>query len=125
MITQSSMDNIFHALANEIRRRILDILRAESGVSVGQLASHFDVSRIAIMNHLAVLEKAELVVSEKDGRSRRLYLNIMPIQMIYDRWTDEYQAHWANKLARLKYSIEKEQLSNPDNEEARDDRKRR
>ena len=125
MITQSSMDNIFHALANEIRRRILDILRAESGVSVGQLASHFDVSRIAIMNHLAVLEKAELVVSEKDGRSRRLYLNIMPIQMIYDRWTDEYQAHWASKLAQLKYSIEKEQLRNPDKEEARDDRKRR
>ncbi len=109
MITQDEMDNVFQALANGTRRQILDILRDQSGITVGELASNFDVSRIAVMNHLAVLERGELVISEKEGRTRRLYLNLMPIQMIYDRWTDEYQSHWASKLARLKYAVELEQ----------------
>jgi len=102
------MDNAFQALANATRRVILDILRQQPGLSVGEMASHFDVSRVAIMNHLAVLEKAELVVSQKEGRVRRLYLNVMPIQMIYERWTDEYQAHWASKLSQIKYAAERE-----------------
>ncbi len=100
------MDNVFQALANERRRVILDLLRAQTGLTVGELAANFDVSRIAVMNHLAVLEKAELVVSQKEGRSRRLYINVMPIQMIYERWADEYQAHWADKLSQLKAAVE-------------------
>ena len=86
MITDKDMSAVFHALAHESRRQVLDILKANPGCPVGELAKHFDVSRIAVMNHLAVLEKAGLVVSEKDGRSRRLYLNAAPIQMIQDRW---------------------------------------
>ncbi len=78
-----------------------------SGISVGELATCFDVSRIAVMNHLAVLEKAGLVISEKDGRARRLYLNVAPIQMIYDRWTDEYSGYWANRITNIKYNAEK------------------
>lgn len=106
MITNLNMDKVFHALAHEIRRTILDLLRADSGQSVGKLASNFDVSRIAIMNHLTVLESADLVISEKDGRSRRLYLNVVPIQMIYDRWSDTYSEHWASKLTSIKYASE-------------------
>lgn len=111
MITSNKMDDLFQALANETRRTILDILREQPGLSVGELASNFDVSRIAVMNHLAVLEKADLVISEKDGRLRRLYINVMPIQMIYERWTDDYQAHWATKLSQIKYAAE--QSDNP------------
>ncbi len=106
MLTNNSMDSIFQALAHEIRRTILDLLRENPGLTVGKLAGHFDVSRIAVMNHLAVLEKAGLVTSEKDRRSRRLYLNVMPIQLIYDRWTDDYSGHWAGRLASIKYAAE-------------------
>ncbi len=101
------MDQIFHALAHETRRLILDLLRDDPGQAVGTLAKQFDVSRIAIMNHLQVLESAGLVVSEKDGRSRRLYLNLIPIQMIYDRWTDAYTGHWAGRVSQLKYAAER------------------
>lgn len=106
MITDSDMDAVFHALAHGVRRHILDLLREKPGQGVGELARGFDVSRIAIMNHLAVLEKAGLVISEKDGRVRRLYLNAAPIQMIHDRWTDEYSAFWAGRVTGLKYAAE-------------------
>ena len=100
------MSQVFHALAHESRRKILDLLKNHPGMAVGQLAQEFDVSRIAIMNHLAVLETAGLLVSEKDGRVRRLYLNTTPIQMINDRWLDDYSGHWARKLTGIKYAAE-------------------
>ena len=107
MFTNGDMDQVFHALAHETRRHILDLLRDAPGQSVGKLAVNFDVSRIAVMNHLSVLENAGLVVSEKDGRTRKLYLNIVPIQMIYDRWSDAFSGHWASKLTTIKYMSER------------------
>ena len=106
MSDEDEMTAVFHALAHESRRKIMDVLKARSGIGVGELALEFDVSRIAVMNHLAVLEEAGLVVSEKDGRTRRLYLNTAPIQMINDRWMSDYSAHWARKLTGIKYAAE-------------------
>ena len=106
MLDDHYMDAVFRALGNESRRRMLDIVKGEPGIGVGALASEFDVSRIAVMKHLAVLEEANLVVSEKDGRTRRLYFNAAPIQMIHDRWTTEYSAYWAGQVTRIKYLAE-------------------
>ena len=106
MSTESHIDALFQALANENRRRMLDIVRETPGISVGALASGFDVSRIAVMKHLAVLEEANLIISEKEGRTRRLYFNAAPIQMIHERWTTEYSAYWAGQVTQLKYSAE-------------------
>lgn len=100
------MDNVFHALASNARRDMLDIVRDAPGVSVADVARHFDVSRIAVMKHLNVLETAGLLVSEKKGRQRCLYINTVPIQMIHERWTSEYSALWAGKLTKLKYDLE-------------------
>lgn len=106
MFTDDDMDAVFHALAHTTRRQILDLVRATPGQGVGELAKAFDVSRIAIMNHLSVLEAAGLLISEKDGRTRRLYINLAPIQMIHDRWTDTYSQHWASRLTGIKYAAE-------------------
>ncbi len=100
------MTAVFHAMAHETRRRIMDVLKARPGIGVGEVAGEFDVSRIAVMNHLAVLEQAGLVVSEKEGRVRRLYLNVAPIQMINDRWLDDFSGHWAKRLTGIKYAAE-------------------
>lgn len=100
------MDNLFHALASQVRRQILDIVRQQPGCSVNEVSKPFDVSRIAVMKHLAVLEKAGLIISEKEGRTRRLYFNSVPIQMIFERWSSEYSALWAGKLTGLKRKIE-------------------
>ena len=106
MIYNRDMDAVFQALANESRRQMMDIVKDEPGINVGALASAFDVSRIAVMKHLSVLEEANLIVSVKDGRSRKLYFNAAPIQMIHDRWTSEYSAYWAGQITRIKYLAE-------------------
>lgn len=106
MFDDSDMDAIFQALANESRRRMLDIVRDCPGIAVGVLAGEFDVSRIAVMKHLNVLERAGLLISEKKGRQRCLYFNTVPIQLIHERWTTEYSALWAGKLTALKYELE-------------------
>jgi DNA-binding transcriptional ArsR family regulator len=106
MSAEDDMTAIFHALAHETRRRIMDVLKVRPGIGVGELAQEFDVTRIAVMNHLAVLEQAGLVLSEKDGRVRRLYLNAAPIQMINDRWLDDISGHWARRLTGIKYAAE-------------------
>ena len=100
------MDKLFHALASAVRRKILDVVSGSPGCNVNEVCKHFDVSRIAVMKHLTVLEGAGLLISEKKGRNRRLYFNAVPIQMIYERWTTEYSALWAGKLTSFKQQLE-------------------
>ncbi len=102
----AAMEAVFKALASPVRRSILDIVKNEPGCIVGDVSAHFDMSRIAILKHLQQLERAGLVVSEKEGRVRRLYHNSVPIQLIYDRWTTEYSALWARHLTGIKYRVE-------------------
>jgi len=102
MITNRDMDTTFRALAHTTRRQILDYVQATPGLTVGVLATHFDVSRIAIMNHLAVLERANLIISEKEGRTRKLFLNTLPIQEIHERWTDTYSEYWSERASLIK-----------------------
>ncbi len=95
-------DAVFQALAHAARRRMLDIVSRHPGISVGQLAAAFDVSRIAVMKHLGVLEHAGLLRSLKQGRQRKLYFNAVPIQAIHQRWTNSYSAYWSGQLLQIK-----------------------
>ena len=106
MMSPDSMDAVFQALGNAQRRCMLDYVKNHPGCSVGQVASGFDVSRVAVMRHLAVLEDAQLIISDKRGRTRHLYMNAVPIQMIHDRWTSEYSALWAGRTLDIKYLAE-------------------
>ncbi|NNF26745.1 MAG: helix-turn-helix transcriptional regulator [Gemmatimonadetes bacterium] len=113
----NDMAAVFDALGHETRRRILDIVKARPGSSVGEVAVQFDTTRVAVMHHIRQLEACDLIVSRKEGRTRRLFHNPVPIQLIYDRWTDEYGGFWASKMADVKYALE----GRP-NENERDDR---
>ena len=101
-----TFDTVFAALAHPARRRMLDLLVQAPGCSVKWVASHFDFSRIAAMKHLAILEDAGLAISEKEGRTRQLYFNPVPIQQIYDRWTSQYSSFWAERLTDVKGRVE-------------------
>jgi DNA-binding transcriptional ArsR family regulator len=103
-----ALDAVFFALASEPRRRILDVLKREGGCNVNRVAEHFagELTRFAVMKHLATLEQAGLVIAEREGRDKRLWLNATPIQWIHERWTSEYSAYWAARLTRLKFAAE-------------------
>lgn len=100
------LDLLFHAMASQPRREILDVLIRHPGSNVGFVANRFALSRIGVMKHLDVLESAELVVSEKSGRERLLYFNPVPLQWVHERWTDAYSRFWASRLTQLKRNVE-------------------
>lgn len=85
---------------------MLDLVKSRPGITVGEVSEEFEMSRIGVLKHLRVLEDADLLLSEKKGRSRHLHFNVIPIQQVYDRWTTEYSELWASRLTQLKYSLE-------------------
>ena len=101
-----SLDTVFAALAHADRRRMLDLLVEAPGLSVKALSTHFDVTRIQVIKHLRTLEAAGLVLSEKEGRTRRLFFNPIPIQQIYDRWTDQYASFWSGRMTDIQARVE-------------------
>lgn len=103
------LDPVWKALANPIRRRILDLLR-EGPLTTTDLSNAFaDLSRFAVMQHLRVLVDAELVTIRRSGRRRYNHLNPVPIQRIHDRWVSRYRRHWAEALVDLKEELERHQ----------------
>jgi DNA-binding transcriptional ArsR family regulator len=103
-----SLDATFFALASEPRRRMLDLLQREPGCNVNRVCALFEgeIGRFAVMKHLSTLEHGGLVVSQREGRERRLWFDATPIQLVHERWTTEFSAFWAAKLTRLKYDAE-------------------
>ena len=92
--------SLWRALADPTRRQILDLLTERPRIT-GEIASHFAISRIAVMRHLEVLAAAKLVTSRKRGRERWHYLNAVPIQHLHERWTTPTSAGFASSLLRL------------------------
>ena len=105
-VREDELDQVFQALANSTRRQILDVVAASPGCGVAQVAEHFEMSRIGVLKHVNTLEQAGLLVSEKVGRDRPLYVNLVPLQVIHERWGDQYRSFWAGRLTQLKYAIE-------------------
>lgn len=105
MSSEKQFDAIFKALADHRRRHILDLLK-EHPKTTGELCSHFPtLNRCTVMQHLGVLEKADLIIVKREGRKRWNYLNAVPIQEVYDRWINHY-AHGAVKmLSHLKQQL--------------------
>lgn len=103
-----ALDAVFFALASEPRRRIVDVLKQAPGCNVNRVCEAFEgeLGRFAVMKHLATLEAAGLVLSERRGRDKLLWFNAAPIQWIHERWSTEFSAYWAARLTRLKYSAE-------------------
>lgn len=101
-------DAVWRALANPVRRGILDALR-EGARTTGELSDLFpDLTRFAVMQHLRVLTEAELVLVRRSGRERYNYLNPVPIQVLYDRWVSRYMQPWTEALVALRDQLENE-----------------
>ena len=101
------MDAVFDALADRSRRKLLDVLHADDGQTLGQLCKHLDMSRQAVSKHLKILEAARLISIHWQGREKLHYLNAVPIHEISQRWIRKYQQPHLDALYKLKQHLEK------------------
>ncbi|GAB4318276.1 MAG: helix-turn-helix domain-containing protein [Candidatus Zixiibacteriota bacterium] len=97
---------VFKALGNELRREILDYLK-DRPRTTGEICARFRKrDRCTIMQHLRVLEEADLIIVKRRGRTRWNYLNALPIRDIYHRWISRYATPSVELLAKLKRDLE-------------------
>ena len=100
------MDEVFRALADPTRRRLLDELFERDGQTLGALEQGVPMTRFGVMKHLRVLEKAGLVTTQRRGREKLHFLNPVPIRLVHDRWVSKYAEPWAAALSGLKERLE-------------------
>jgi DNA-binding transcriptional ArsR family regulator len=86
------MGDVFKALADPTRRRILDELTERNGQTLFEICSRLATnhqlgsSRQAISQHLELLEAAGLIQTKRQGRFKFHYINTQPLEHIADRW---------------------------------------
>ena len=101
-----STDAVFKALADPVRRQLLDRLHARSGQTLSELCKGQDMTRQAVTNHLGILEEANLVATRKEGREKLHFLNPVPIFEIADRWIEKFERSRLRALNELKKNLE-------------------
>ncbi len=99
MLQRSSLDGIFHALADPTRRAMVERLSA-GPASVSELAAPFSVSLSAIGQHLHVLEASGLVHTRKAGRVRSVELARDAFSTA-ERWFTSHRERWERRFDRL------------------------
>src|SRR6516165_4001086 len=94
--------DLWRALASPWRRRLLDLLRDGPRTTGGLSGEIPELSRFAVMQHLAVLTDAGVVIAERRGRDRLNYLNPVPLRDWYERWVQPMAGTGAASLLALK-----------------------
>ncbi len=107
------MDDVFRALADPSRRRLLDSLNRRGGQTLRDLCAGMEMARQSVSKHVAVLEAAALVTTARRGREKLHYLNPAPIGEISDRWINQYDRHRVRALSDLKRTLEEDPMREP------------
>ena len=76
-----SLQITLRALADPVRREILNLLKA-GPLAAGELGAHFDISAAAVSKHLNVLKEADLVLDERQGKFIIYRLNASVLEEI-------------------------------------------
>ena len=99
------LDASFAALSDATRRGVLEQL-GRSEASISDLAAKFDMTLTGMKKHVEVLERAELVTTEKVGRVRTCRLG--PRQLDEETaWLEAYRKRWASRFDELDLVIER------------------
>ena len=100
------VDKVFKALADPSRREILDRLFAKNGQTLSELCKGLDMARQSVTQHLGLLEDANLISVQWQGREKLHYLNPVPINEIYTRWIGKFEQSRLQALHNLKQSLQ-------------------
>jgi DNA-binding transcriptional ArsR family regulator/uncharacterized protein YndB with AHSA1/START domain len=108
------MVDVFKALADPSRRRLLDRLNARNGQNLRELSDGLDMARQSVSKHLGILEAANLVTTVRQGREKLHYLNAAPINEIGERWINRYDQERVRALSDLKRALEETPMERPE-----------
>ncbi len=98
---------MFRAINDASRRLLLDKLYESDGQTLGEMCGHLpEMTRFGVMNHIRILEEANLVTTHKQGRSKFHYLNPVPIRLIHDLWISRYAALRMERVSSIRARIE-------------------
>ena len=99
MVQSAAADDVFHALSNPTRRKVLERLSA-GPATVSELAAPFDMQLPSFVQHLSVLERSRLVTSKKRGRVRTY--EIAPARFkVAEDWLSARRKAWEARLDRF------------------------
>ena len=106
MVRYSTLDRAFSALSDPTRRHILERL-GRGPATISELAQPFDISLPGLLKHVRILQQAELVITEKHGRTRQCRLGSEHLDDAA-QWIQIYQRRWEGRLDRLGDYLERQ-----------------
>jgi len=101
------IDKVFKALADPSRRKLLDRLHARNGQTLGELCKGLNMARQSVTQHLGLLEDANLISVQRQGREKLHFFNPVPIHEIYERWIRKFEQERLGVLHNLKTKLER------------------
>ena len=107
MITTDQDRDVFVAIADPTRRKLIRLLAGSDELALYELTAQFEMGRTAVSKHLTILKEADLVKNRKIGRETRYRLNVAPLQEVKD-WLSFYEDFWTERAAILKNILEEE-----------------
>lgn len=104
-----NVQGAFRALADPTRRTILLHL-GEQDMTIGEVCSHFDMTRAAVRKHLTILEEGALISVHPKGRERVNRLEPTALRSAAD-WLNHFNRFWDERLAQLRHAVETEEAT--------------
>ena len=101
-----SEDAVFRALADASRRTLLDRLHRRGGQTLNELCEGIHMSRQAVAKHLSILQSANLIAVQRQGREKLHFINPVPINEIAERWLAKFQRGQLRALSAVKKALE-------------------
>ena len=99
-MTDKRLSEVFHALADPNRRKIVDLLREAGELKVGDIAQAFHMSLNGVSKHLKVLERAGLIVRGRRAQYRPCTIDPRPLEAV-SSWAEQYRPVWESRLDRM------------------------
>ncbi|MCJ8014760.1 metalloregulator ArsR/SmtB family transcription factor [Paenibacillus sp. KQZ6P-2] len=108
MSDNNKMRDVFDAIADPTRRRLIQLLGEAEELPLHELTTQFQMGRTAVSKHLTILKEAGLVLDRKVGRETRFRLNASPLREVQD-WVAFYSKFWITNMMRLNQLLEEEE----------------
>jgi DNA-binding transcriptional ArsR family regulator len=106
MARAATTTDVFNAIAEPRRRKIIDVLAGGRVYAVGELVDVLGLPQPTVSKHLGVLRKVGIVSVAKQGQQRLYQLNPQELKPVHD-WVKAYERFWTHQLNRIKESAER------------------